>query len=145
MPAREENQTRDGYRRFMPLSTRWKDNDTFGHINNVVYYSYIDTAVTNFYFEHGYDVTDALVIPNIAENGCTYRRPIRHPADIEAGLRTEHIGNTSVRHGVGIFLRGEHEPCAYGFMVHVWIDRVTGRPSPIPTALREAMKQIEAV
>ncbi len=138
-------ETRDRYRYFLTVATRWKDNDVFGHINNVVYYSYIDTAVTDYYFAQAdYDVTDSLVIPNAAETGCTFRRALRHPVRIEVGLRAEHIGNSSSRIGVGIFREGDRDASAFGYMVHVWVDRVSGQPVSIPATIRDALRQIEA-
>jgi acyl-CoA thioester hydrolase len=143
MSERDELESRQRYRVFIPLATRWRDNDIFGHVNNVVYYSYIDTAVTTYYFERArYDVTDALVIPNAAETKCTYKRPIKHPASIEAGLRADRIGNTSAQIGVGIFLKGDDKASAWGYMVHVFVDRVTTRPVPIPAPLRAVLEQI---
>ena len=134
---------RDQYGIFMPLTTRWMDNDIFGHVNNVVYYSYIDTAVTNYYLEHArQDVRCSLVIPVSAETKCTFKRPIKHPASIEAGLRTDRIGTTSVQVGVGIFLKGEPTACAWGYMVHVFVDRVTNKPVMIPESIRLELERI---
>lgn len=137
-------ETRDRYRVFLPLATRWRDNDIFGHVNNVVYYSYIDTAVTNYYLEHGrLDITSSLVIPVAAETKCTFKQSIKHPAQIEAGLRANRIGKTSAQMGVGIFLRGESDARAWGYMVHVFVDRVTNQKVSIPDSLRNAMQRIE--
>lgn len=145
MAHRDQLETRYRYRIFLPLSTRWMDNDIFGHVNNVVYYSYIDTAVTNFYLEHGsQDVTSSLVIPVAAETKCIFKRPIKHPALIEAGLRTDRLGRSSTQVGVGIFLKGESTACAWGYMVHVFVDRITNRPVSIPDSLRQALEQIVA-
>ena len=142
MPRHTE--TRRDYRHFLPLMTRWQDNDIFGHVNNVVYYSYIDTAVTNYYFDPGgHDVINALVVPVAAETKCTFRRSIAHPANMEAGVRADRIGTTSVQVGVGLFLKGEAEARAFGHMVHVFVDRVTNKPVPIPGPLREALVAIE--
>ena len=135
--------TRDQYGIFMPLATRWMDNDIFGHVNNVVYYSYIDTAVTNYYLEHAsQDVRSSLVIPVAAETKCTFKRPIKHPASIEAGLRADRIGNTSVKVGVGIFLKDEPTARAWGYMVHVFVDRVTNKPVSIPEPIRLGLERI---
>ena len=145
MHQNDHEETRDQYRIFMPLATRWMDNDIFGHINNVVYYSYIDTAVTNYYGEHGrHDVAGSLVIPVAAETKCRFKRSLKHPALIEAGLRADRIGNTSVQVGVGIFLKEAFEASAWGYMVHVFIDRVTSKPVPIPSPLRTALQRIAA-
>jgi len=141
----DHEKTRDQYRVFMPLATRWIDNDIFGHINNVVYYSYIDTAVTNYYQEYGrHDVASSLVIPVAAETKCTFKRSIKHPALIEVGLRADRIGNTSVQVGVGVFLKREFEASAWGYMVHVFVDRVANKPVSIPSLLRTALQRIAA-
>jgi acyl-CoA thioester hydrolase len=143
MADRMKSENRQSYKVFVPLSTRWQDNDIFGHVNNVVYYSYIDTAVTNYYTEQAQqDLTASLVIPIAAETKCTFKRSIKHPVQIEAGLRADRIGNTSVQVGVGIFVRGEANACAWGYMVHVFVDRVTNRPVPIPSAVRAALERV---
>ena len=143
MTDRLNNETRQRYHVFMPISTRWQDNDIFGHVNNVIYYSYIDTAVTNYYAEHGQqDLTASLVIPVAAETKCTFKQSIKHPVQIEAGLRADHIGNTPVQVGIGIFVKGQPNACAWGYMVHVFVDRVTNQPVPIPSAVRAALERI---
>jgi len=144
MADRAQIETRQRYRTFMPLATRWQDNDIFGHVNNVVYYSYIDTAVTNYYAEQGqHDLTESLVIPIAAETKCIFKQSVKHPAQIEAGLRADRIGNTSVQVGVGIFLIGQTNACAWGYMVHVFVDRVTNQPVPIPASVLAAIERIQ--
>jgi len=143
MTDRDIVETRVRYRAFDLIATRWMDNDVFGHVNNVVYHSYIDTAVCNYYMTAGrVEVTSSLVIPVAAETHCTFKRSIQHPAEIEAGLRADHIGNRSLRMGVGLFLKDEHEARAWGYMHHVFVDRVTNKAVPIPVAIRAAAEAI---
>jgi acyl-CoA thioester hydrolase len=143
MADRQQIETRDRYEVFEPFATRWSDNDAFRHVNNAVYYSYMDTAVTNFYLSNGLeDLCNAAVIPVAAETKCIYKRAIVHPAEIEVGLRVDRIGTRSVQCGVGFFLVGEDLARAWGYMAHVFIDRATNQPQPIPAALRQAFERI---
>lgn len=143
MADRQQIETRDRYRVFQSFTTRWSDNDAFRHINNAVYYSYMDTTVTNFYVANGLaDIFNAAVIPVAAETKCIYKRAIVHPATIELGLRVDRIGARSVQCGVGFFLVGEEQARAWGYMAHVFIDRATNQPEPIPAVLRQAFERI---
>lgn len=143
MPSREPPETRLRYRRFTTVTTRWMDNDVFGHVNNVVYHAYIDTVVCNFYMDRGdVDITGSLVIPVAAETHCSFKQSIKHPAVIEAGIRADHIGNRSLRMGVGLFLAGEQEARAAGYIHHVFVDRVTNQPVPIPATIRRAAQAV---
>ncbi|MFN2287449.1 MAG: acyl-CoA thioesterase [Chromatocurvus sp.] len=141
--TREAAVPRSGYRFFYPLETRWSDNDIYGHINNVVYYSYIDSAVNRFLIEEGgLDITSGDIVGFVVSSGCDYLKPAAYPDALEAGLRVDHLGNSSVRYGVGIFLRGENLPCAQGFSVHVFVARPDDRPIPLPDRLRRALQTL---
>jgi acyl-CoA thioester hydrolase len=143
MPKPEQAETRSRYQVFQPITTRWSDNDIYGHINNAVYHLFIDTTVTRYFMRHGLaDVRTAPIIAVAAETGCTFRRPLTHPVEIEAGLRVDRIGTSSVRSGVGIFRKGEDEAAAWGHIVHVFVDRTSNRAVPIPPHIRHALEQI---
>jgi acyl-CoA thioester hydrolase len=132
--------TRDAYRRFVPLTTRWMDNDVYGHVNNVVYYSFFDTAVNGYLIEAGaLDFHHGTVIGLVVQTQCNYFAPLAFPQAIEAGLRVAHIGGSSVRYEVGLFAQGEPQTAAHGHFVHVYVDRHTRRPVPLPQNLLQAL------
>ena len=136
-------ETRDRYPHFVPIQTRWSDNDVYGHVNNVTYYSYFDTAVNGYLIEAGgLDIEAAPVIGIAAESMCRFLRPLAYPEPLEAGLRVGHLGNSSVRYEVGVFRRGETEAAAFGHFVHVFVERAGGTPVPIPNAIRTALARI---
>ncbi len=135
---------RADYRFFLPIPTRWMDNDIYGHVNNVTYYSYFDTVVARFLLDAGaINLVDSPVIGVVVETQCRYHAPLAFPESVTAGLRVERVGNTSIRFGIGIF-RGEEETVsAEGHFVHVYVDRATQkRPTPLPSVLREAATRI---
>jgi acyl-CoA thioester hydrolase len=131
------------YRYFLPITTRWMDNDAYGHINNVTYYSYFDT-VANHYLIHegGLDIKASPVIGLVVESKCNYRAPLAYPDRIMAGLRVDKLGNRSVTYGVAIFKEGEEQSVAQGHFVHVFVDRAERKAVPIPDRLREALARI---
>jgi acyl-CoA thioester hydrolase len=136
---------RDHYRWFLPITTRWMDNDVYGHVNNVTYYSYFDTVANSYLVERGgLDIHGGPVVGFVVSSGCEYLSPIAFPDRIVGGLRVDRLGNSSVRYGIGIFLGDSQEASAYGHFVHVFVDRVTQRPVPIPAALREALAILDA-
>ncbi len=136
-------ETRARYPHFLVVPTRWMDNDLYGHVNNVVYYSYFDTVINRYLIgEGGLDIAAGAVIGVAAESHCRYRRAVAFPADLEAGLRVGKLGRTSVRYEVGIFAPGEEEAAAEGWFVHVFVDRATRRPAPLPDRLRAALTRI---
>lgn len=140
-------ETRQAYSHFVQISTRWMDNDVYGHVNNVQYYSFFDTVIADYLIHHGGLAfgTDAIVGFAI-ESLCQYKRAIAYPEVIEAGLRVARIGNSSVRYEIGIFTQGDEEPAATGYFVHVFVDRTNGnRPTPIPEKLRSALAKIVIV
>ncbi|WP_321794477.1 thioesterase family protein [Caballeronia sp. J97] len=135
--------TRADYAHFLPISTRWSDNDVYGHINNVVYYSYFDTVVNEYLLRAGVlDFSEGETIGLVVETRCNFFAPVVFPEPIEAGLRVEKLGTTSVRYEVAIFTPGAHEAAAQGHFVHVYVDRVTRRPVPLPAPLVDALKSL---
>lgn len=141
--SRPEIPTRSDYRQFYPISTRWSDNDIYGHVNNVTYYSYFDTAANRYLIEEGgLDISDGTVVGYVVSSGCEYHAPITYPEPIEAGLRVDRLGTSSVRYGIGIFRQGEDRAAANGHFVHVFVDRTADRSVPIPQPLRAALERL---
>ena len=119
------------------------DNDIYGHVNNVTYYSYFDTAVNRYLIdEGGLDIQTAPVIGIAAESQCRFRRPFAFPEAVEAGLRVAHLGHSSTRYEVGLFGAGEVDARAEGYFVHVFVDRRTNKAVPIPQTIRAALETI---
>jgi acyl-CoA thioester hydrolase len=134
---------RDNYPHFLPLPTRWKDNDIYGHVNNVEYYSYFDTVINTYLIlEGGLDIHGGGVIGVCAESHCKFLGELAFPETIDAGLRVEHLGNSSVRYGIGLFRPGSDVPAAEGWFVHVFVDRAERRPTPLPAPMRAALKKL---
>ncbi len=138
-----EAETTDRYRYFLPITTRWMDNDVYGHINNVTYYSYFDT-VANHYLIHegGLDLHTSPVIGLVVESKCAYRAPLAYPDRLRAGLRVDKLGQRSVTYGIAIFKEGETQPAAHGHFVHVFVDRVSRKAVALPERLREALQRL---
>ncbi|HJS33536.1 MAG TPA: thioesterase family protein [Alphaproteobacteria bacterium] len=136
-------ETRGRYRHFLAIPTRWMDNDIYGHVNNVVYYSYFDTVINAYLIETGgLDIHEAAVIGIAVETACRFHRSLAFPDVIDAGLRVGRLGNSSVRYEVGLFRRGEDSAVADGHFIHVFVDRPTQRPVPIPTPIRAALERL---
>jgi acyl-CoA thioester hydrolase len=134
---------RDQYGHFLAIPTRWMDNDVYGHVNNVVFYSYFDTVVNRYLIEAGVlDFSGGAVIGLVVETTCRYFQPLAFPEVIEAGLRVARLGRSSVRYEIAIFRRGETEAAAAGHFVHVYVDRASRRPVALPPALRAALERI---
>ena len=134
---------RSAYRHILPLQTRWADNDIYGHVNNVAYYGYFDTIVNAYLIGAGaLDIHDGAVIGLVVETGCRYFAPLAFPQRLEGALRVAKIGNSSVRYELAIFAEGADKPAAEGHFVHVYVDRATRRPVPLPAALRAALEAI---
>jgi len=132
--------SRDGYRHFLPITTRWMDNDVYGHVNNVVYYSYFDTVVNEYLIRAGVlDIEHGETIGLVVETQCSYFSPLVFPERVEAGLRVARIGASSVRYEVGLFKEGEPQAAAQGHFMHVYVDRATRRPAALPEPLRTAL------
>lgn len=141
-PPKPEPDTRSAYRALRAIATRWMDNDVYGHVNNVVYYSWMDTAVNAHLMEHGaLDIHAGAVIGLVVETHCNYFSPLAFPQIIESGIRVARLGSSSVRYEVGIF--GDDALCAArGHFVHVYVDRQTRRPVPLPLRLREVLEEL---
>jgi acyl-CoA thioester hydrolase len=128
---------------FRTISTRWLDNDVYGHVNNVVYYSWFDTAVNAFLIEQGaLDIHHGSVIGLVVESHCNYFAPLVFPQNVEAGLSVTHIGRSSVRYEIALFASDSQNAAASGYLVHVYVDKVTRRPVPIPESLRDVIQSI---
>jgi acyl-CoA thioester hydrolase len=143
MSNRSPPPSRDAFAWFDPITTRWMDNDVYGHVNNVVYYSFFDTVINRYLIEaSGLDIQDGAIIGLAVESACTFSRSIRFPDAIDGGLRVAHLGRTSVRYEVGIFAANDPIACAHGRFTHVFVDRATRRPTPIEGSLRDALARI---
>ncbi len=135
---------RADYAHFQPITTRWHDNDIYGHVNNVVYYSYFDSAVNTYLIEHGgLDIHHGSVVGFVVSSACDYFAPVAFPERIEVGLRVAKLGNSSVHYALAIFQHGQAQACAAGQFVHVFVDRASNRPVSIPPALREALSRLQ--
>ena len=136
-------ETRDRYRHILAIPTRWSDNDVYGHVNNVVYYSYFDTVVNTYLIENGVlDIENSPVIGIVVETKCTYKAELTYPETVHAGLRVARLGNTSVTYEIALFRDGVTEPAATGYFVHVYVDRETRQPVPLPADLRAALEPL---
>jgi acyl-CoA thioester hydrolase len=128
---------------FLAIPTRWMDNDVYGHVNNVVYYSYFDTVINQYLIEKGgLDPHDGAVVGMAVETGCRFHRSLAFPDLVQAGLRIRHLGRTSARYEIGLFRNDEPESCADGHFVHVFVERATQRPVPIPEPIRTALASL---
>jgi len=132
---------RGEFKYLLEIQTRWADNDVYGHVNNVVYYAYFDTLINRYLIEQGgLDIQIDHAIAVCVESQCTYKKSISFPDVVHAGLRVTRLGRTSVSYQIGIF-RGE-DVCAEGSFVHVFVERATRKPTPIPPAIRNALERI---
>ncbi|MGQ7819235.1 acyl-CoA thioesterase [Metapseudomonas furukawaii] len=136
-------ETRDGYRYFRDITTRWMDNDVYAHVNNVVYYSWFDTLVNAWLLEQKLlDFTQSATLGLVVETGCSYFSSIAFPDIVRAGLRVSRLGTSSVRYEVGLFANDNDIASAQGHLVHVYVDRLTRRPVPLPDELRRGLESI---
>lgn len=134
---------RSDFKHFQLIPTRWMDNDLYGHVNNVVYYSYFDTLVNRYLIDPGgLDIHNGTIIGIAVETACRFHRSFSYPEDIDAGLRVGHLGTSSVRYEIGLFGRGEDEARADGHFVHVFVERESRRPTPMPEQLRTALARL---
>jgi acyl-CoA thioester hydrolase len=146
MTARPSPLPRDAFRWFTPIDTRWHDNDVFGHVNNVVYYAYFDTAVNRHLTDHGLlDPATSPVVGLVAETGCTYFAPVAYPERLEVGLAVTRLGGSSVTYRLGLFQASGGMSRALCRYTHVYVDRATGRPAPIPEEHRKLFESVSAV
>lgn len=135
--------TRSDFPHLLPIPTRWKDNDVYGHVNNVEYYSYFDTVINTWLIRQGgLDIHRGPVIGLCAESHCKFMSELAFPETVEAGLRVEHLGRSSVRYGIALFREGVETPAAIGWFVHVFVDRETRRSHPLPDAIRSALEPL---
>jgi acyl-CoA thioester hydrolase len=138
-PAR----ARSDYRHFSTISTRWEDNDVYGHVNNIVYYSWFDTAVNRYLIGAGaLDIHHGSVIGLVVETHCNYFAPLAFPQDVEAGVCVARIGGSSVRYQIGLFAPGQLMTAAAGHFIHVYVDRASRRPVELPAPLRAALQAL---
>jgi acyl-CoA thioester hydrolase len=134
---------RSAFRLFRPIATRWMDNDAYGHVNNVHYYSYFDSAVNGWLIEKGLlAIAESPVIGLVVESGCTYFESVAFPVALEAGIAVAHLGRSSVRYRIGIFKSGAEQASAQGHFVHVYVDRGTQRPVEIPPETRAMLSEL---
>lgn len=134
---------RTGYPYFTDITTRWMDNDIYGHVNNVVYYSYFDSVANKYLIEEGgLDIHSAEIIGFVVASSCQYKSPIVYPEPIEAGFRVNKLGNSSVEYGIAIFKQGQPNASAVGTFTHVFVDRATDKSVAIPAPLRRALEAI---
>lgn len=128
-----------------PITTRWMDNDIYGHVNNVTYYSYFDTTINRYLIEvGGLDINNSPVVGYVVSSSCQFKKPVAYPDALEAGLGVVRIGNSSVTYQLGLFRNGEADPVALGEVVHVFVDREQGRAVALPEGIREALERILA-
>jgi len=143
MSDRLQPQPREAYRHFSSVSTRWMDNDVYGHVNNVVYYSWFDTVVNRYLVESGaLDIHAGTVIGLVIETHCNYFASLAFPQTVEAGLRVASLGRSSVRYEVGLFAPEASSTAACGHFIHVYVDRATRRPVDLPAPLRAALQPL---
>ncbi|WP_241687835.1 thioesterase family protein [Janthinobacterium sp. 17J80-10] len=143
MSEKKPAESRAAFAHFHQITTRWMDNDAYGHVNNVIYYSYFDTAVNEYLIGQGaLDITKSEVIGLVVETQCRYFSSIAFPDTIHVGVRVAHLGNSSVRYELGIFRNDDDVAAAQGHFVHVYVDRVTNRPTALPQALRNALEPL---
>lgn len=143
-PSAPDHRDRRGdYRAFLTIPTRWMDNDAYGHVNNVVYYSYFDTAVNEHLMrEGGLDIERDPFVGYVVETSCRFDRPLTFPDVLEAGLRVVKLGTSSVVYEIALFRQGEDSAAAQGRFVHVWVERATRRPVRVPDKIRRALAQL---
>jgi len=138
-------ESRDDFRWFLPIATRWMDNDAYGHVNNVTYYSFYDTAVNRLLIDQGLlDLAHGSLIGVVAETQCRFHVPVAFPEPLQASVRVGHIGNSSVRYEVALFRDTDPQAVADGHFVHVYVDRMTGRPTPLPDHWRRCLSHFNA-
>ncbi len=144
-PGKPQRPVRADYAEFSTISTRWSDNDIYGHVNNSVYYFWFDTAVNQYLIRSGaLDIHDGDTIGLVVETGCAYFAPTAFPDTIHAGIRVDHIGTSSVRYGVGLFRNDDDDAAAAGHFTHVYVGRDSRRPVKLPEGLRTALEAIRS-
>jgi acyl-CoA thioester hydrolase len=147
---RPQPEQRSAYAVFRAISTRWADNDAYGHVNNVVYYAWFDTAVNAYLIEQGaLDIHQGKTIGLVVETHCNYYAPVTFPQQVEIGIRVAHVGSASVRYELGVFTAtdaGEFVICsAKGHFVHVYVDKLTRQPAPLPSIFKSVLEKLKHV
>lgn len=143
MKATMRDLPRSAFPHFTALPTRWMDNDIYGHVNNVVYYSYFDTAVNAFLIARGVlDIHKGEVVGFVVDSGCSYYQPLAFPDVVHAGVRISKLGTSSVRYEIGLYRNDDAVPAAFGHFVHVYVERATGKPVAIPSATRKVLETL---
>jgi acyl-CoA thioester hydrolase len=143
MSNKQNTPRRTDYMTYVRISTRWEDNDVYGHVNNVVYYSFFDTAVNQHLVEHQVlDINLSPVIGLVVETSCRYFSSITYPDRVVVGIKVRHIGSSSVTYDLAVFCNDNETASAAGHFVHVYVDRATNRPIPIPPATRHVLEQL---
>ena len=141
--SRLEPDSRDAYRFHLALPTRWNDNDTYGHVNNAVYYEYFDTVVNSWLIQRGLlALGESEVIGLVVETGCSYFAPLSFPETVTAGLRVGGVGTSSVTYEIGLFGEDARESAARGHFTHVYVDDKTRRPVPISDTMRQTLGEL---
>lgn len=145
MSRDEREERRENYRTFVEIPTRWMDNDVYGHVNNVVYYSYFDTAVNGWLMAQGVlDYANSEFVGVVVETGCRFHKEIAFPDTLDIGIRVRRLGNSSVTYEIGIFKQGEEAPAATGHFTHVYVRNGEMTPAPIPAAVRSVLEPLAA-
>lgn len=135
---------RSDYVYFHPLSTRWMDNDIYGHVNNVTYYSYFDTAANQYLIDHGgLDIHSAEVVGFVVSSSCQYLKPIAHPQRLQIGFRVNRLGTSSVEYGLAVFAEDSEEASAHGTFTHVFVEKAKNASAPIPETIRAALEKAQ--
>lgn len=143
MGKEERNERRENYRHFLTIPTRWMDNDVYGHVNNVTYYSYFDTVVNEFLMRFtGLDYRGAAPVGMVVETGCRFHAEIAFPDVLDVGMRVARLGNSSVTYEIAVFRQGHAAPSATGHFVHVYVVQGDMRPVPIPAPVREKLQAL---
>lgn len=134
---------RSAFPHFLSIPTRWMDNDSYGHVNNVNYYSFFDTAVNRHLIDQGVlDIHQDSIVGLVVETGCSYFSSISFPDTVHAGVRVAKLGNSSVRYEIALYRNDEPLPSAAGHFVHVYVDRASNRPTPIPAMTRAVLERL---
>ncbi|HLW93544.1 MAG TPA: thioesterase family protein [Roseiarcus sp.] len=142
--ARPTPLSREAFARFVPVTTRWSDNDVYGHLNNVMYYSYFDTAVNALLVEAGLlDPASSAVVGLVVESNCSFFSSLAFPDAIEVGVTVEALGRSSVRYLLGVFKIGAERAAAQGRYTHVYVERTSQQPTPIPDGHRQLMEGLK--
>ena len=138
-----DSDKRSGDKYFSDITTRWMDNDIYGHVNNVVYYSYFDSIANQYLIKQGgLDIHNAEIIGFVVASSCEYKSPVTYPELLEAGFKVNRLGNSSVEYAIGIFKKGEQAASAYGTFTHVFVDCKTDQSVAIPERIRAAMGMV---